>query len=189
MRTTLTVTVLLACWLGPASAQTIREAFAGYVVTFEAPDGYQALPRQSPWEAASYFGYTKARRGDCVSAVLTFILVDLSASEGGDTLSLEGFAASMLGAIQTRHSDWTVADSTAEVAGISAIRYGWSGVSVSPPRSPCRESSIRMRGVMIVGTINGFAFVLQARDREDRAAGTIATGEAVWRTFRIQAAP
>jgi hypothetical protein len=187
--TTLILTVLLAWWLGPARAQTIRETFAGHLVTFEAPEGYRALPRQSPNQAVLLLGYDQARRGDCVSAALTFTLVDLSETAGGDTLSLEGFAASMLGAIQSRHSNWTVTDSTAEVVGISAIRYHWSGVSVPPPRSPCKESSIPMRGVMIVGITDGLAFALQARDREASAAGTITTGEAVSRTLRIQAAP
>jgi hypothetical protein len=180
------IALLLLALTCPLAAQTARESHAGHTVSFDIPEGYEPLQKQAPFAAELLFGYRKSRRADCMSGTLVVTLVDLPGIEGGDTISLQQFAATMLRPVEAHRSDWVVRDSSVVVAGVEALRYTWSGTAATPHDSPCKGEVVQMRGVFIVGIADSLGFTLQARDRQANAAKTLADAESAWQTLQIQ---
>jgi hypothetical protein len=180
------LTVVIALPLTPALAQTVSETFAGRVVTFETPVGYKLAGRNSPDPAALFLLYRTPHRADCRNGLFFVMLMDLPATEGGDSMTPQQLAATVLAPIGRGRDGWTVSESVVVVDGDSAIRYSWSGSSIPKPDPPAREP---MRGVVIVGIKEGLGFALRVDDFEPQATETLPVGEAALHTFHVQETP
>jgi hypothetical protein len=185
MRIAIVMLAALALRVGAASAQAVSDTFAGRVVTFDVPVSHPVADRQRLGAAALFVAYRTAPRADCTSGLVLIVLVDLAATAGGDSLTLQQFAATNIGPLRKAHANWAVSESTMVLDDVPAIRYSWSG-SLKPSRDcPARRRSPPERGVMIVGIKKGLGFTLQARDVEPHASETVPAGEAALLGFRV----
>jgi hypothetical protein len=183
MRRTIYLAGLLFAVMAPMSVAAGRSShtFEGHTFSVEIPEGYSVQTDASPKAGMGTFGFTTQPRSDGTRGMIQVTLLDFSKAPPGETITLERFAAAMIGAVQRRRTRWEQTESEVQVGGGAATRIAWSGsVETGFGRPP-----VHARGVMIVGITKDLGFVLHTQDVMPLADTTLPLGEQALRTFRL----
>ena len=180
MRSWVTSITLLLSVATPLNAQRTALEFGAHPFTIQLPNGYGLLAEASPNPSFKFVTFASAWRPDHTLALIEIALVDMAAAPEGPA----NLAEETLQAVRAHLTEWQQGDSTVQVNGVTARRITWSG---SEPRSGDQRevaASVK-RGVLIVGTRESIAFVLQAYDVEPHAGSTLPQLERALMSFSL----
>ena len=84
----------------PQAAERSSHDFEGHRFSLQLPPGYVLEAETSPRRGFKTFGFSAELRGDGTRGMIQVSLIDFSAAPAGETVSLEKFAAAMIGGVR-----------------------------------------------------------------------------------------
>ena len=140
----LALAMLIVVAPASASEKTVTHKAGRVSFTLNLPDGYSLASEVSPRAGFKLFGFATDPRSDGTRGLIQVSILDFEAMNAGP-FELEKVASQMIGAIQTRRSDWQATEARVAASGVPAIRVDWSGGS--GPAGIAAQRFARVRGV------------------------------------------
>jgi hypothetical protein len=165
----------------PVAAERTSHQFEGHTFSLQLPPGYVLHPEPASRPGLRAFGFATDLRSDGTRGMIQVSLLDFSHAPAGEMVTLEKFAAAMIGGVQRRRSRWEQTETDVQVAGVHAKRIQWSGATDPGFGRP----AVHMRGVMIVGIMKSLGFSLHTQDVVAIADTTLPMCEQALRTFSV----
>jgi hypothetical protein len=155
--------------------------FEGHTFSLQLPAGYTPHANATPAPGVGTFGFSTEARNDGTRGMIQVTLLDFTQAPGGETVSLEKLAATMIDGVRRKRTRWEEKDGEVQIAGVKARRIEWIG-STEPGfgRPP-----VTMRGVMIVGIAKDLGFSLHTQDVDAFADTTLPLCEQAMQTFTV----
>ena len=165
----------------PLAAERSGHEFGGHKFSLDLPAGYVLDADANPRPGLKTFGFATAVRDDGTHGMIQVSLLDFSSAAPGETVTLQKFAATMIGGVHGRRTHWEQTESDVQVDGVRGKRYEWAGsTEIGFGRPP-----VNMRGVMLVGVKKNLGFSLNTQDVVAFAGTTLPLCEQALQTFTL----
>ena len=183
----LLLAIVMLIVVGPASAGEKKVTHKAGRVSFTLilPDGYTLASEARPRAGFQLFGFATDPRSDGTRGLIQVSILDFEAMKAGP-FKLEKVASQMIGAIQTRRSEWQATETRVAASAVPAIRVDWSGGSAPDAARPSQLAPAKMRGIMITGIKDGVGFSLHTQDIEPITETAIPLGEKALLSFAMR---